>query len=155
MAFLLGLFFYQSKYDQRGSFNANSAIFLYLTCLTLINALCVVNIFCSEMPILLREHNSGLYRVDAYFLMRNVAETPLFTVIPIIYSLLLYYPIGFNPPLDAFLYFIVVGIVISLVGVSYGYFFAAICNDIDMALAFGLPLFIPLMLVGGYYINNK
>lgn len=155
MGFLLALFFYQTKYDQRGSFNFNAAIFFYLTCLTLINSLCVVNIFCSEMPIFLREHNSGMYTVNSYFVMRNVAELPFFTVIPLIYGFILYYPIGFNAPIDAFLYFTVVGIAISLVGVSYGYFFAAICNDIDMALSFGMPLFIPLMLLGGYYINSK
>lgn len=155
MSFVLALFFYQSKYDQRGSFNTNAALYLYMTNISLNNAFCVVNVFSSEMQIFLREHNSGMYRVDAYFVMRNVAETPIFIFIPLFYGLIIYYLIGFNPPFDACLYIIVVGIAISLVGVSYGYFISAICNNTDLALAIGPPIFIPLQLLGGYYINNK
>lgn len=155
MAFFVGVFFYQTKYDQQGSFNSNGAIFLFLTALTLINSFAVVNIFCAEVPIFLREHNSGMYQVGPYFVMRNVAETPIFVLIPIFYGLVLYYLIGLNPPFDACLYLIVVGIFVSLVGVSYGYFFSTVCNDIDLALAFGPPLFMPLQLLGGYYINNQ
>ncbi len=96
-----------------------------------------------------------MYRVDAYFVMRNVAETPIFIFIPVFYGLIIYYLIGLNPPFDACLYLIVVGIAISLVGVSYGYFISAVCNNTDLALAVGPPIFIPLQLLGGYYLNNK
>ncbi|KAH9395283.1 ATPase [Tyrophagus putrescentiae] len=154
-ACILALFFFHSKYDQRGSFNTNGALYLYLVNISLNNAFCVVNVFCSEMPIFLREHNSGMYRVDAYFVMRNVAETPIFIFIPVFYGLIIYYLIGLNPPFDACLYLIVVGIAISLVGVSYGYFISAVCNNTDLALAVGPPIFIPLQLLGGYYLNNK
>lgn len=68
------MFFYNQKYDQRGTLNINGALFLLLLNLSLQNAFAVVNVFCQELPVFLREHGSGMYRVDAYFFCKNLAE---------------------------------------------------------------------------------
>lgn len=156
MALILGLFFLRQNYDQRGLMNINGAMFIFLVNLTVQNAFAVVNVctivrtlllpfisfsfvfyqvFCSELPVFLREHNSGMYRVDAYFVCKNLAEVcipslslisnsflqcPVFVAIPIVAATVNYYMIGYNPAPDAFLYMIVVGIFVSLAGVSYG-----------------------------------
>lgn len=47
-------------------------------------------------------------------------QSPIFVLIPIFFALIIYYMVGFYPTFDAFLFTILVGIIISAVGVSYG-----------------------------------
>ena len=63
-----------------------------------------------------------MYRPDSYYVTKNLAEMPIFVLLPIFVGCINYYMIGFNKDVDAFLYLIVVGIVISSIGVSYGSF---------------------------------
>lgn len=37
-----------------------------------------LKVFCQELPIFLREHFNGMYRVDVYFLSKTLAELPLY-----------------------------------------------------------------------------
>lgn len=68
----------------------------------------------------MREYGSGMYRPDSYYVTKNLAEMPVFVLLPIFVGCINYYMIGFNKDVDAFLYFLVVGILISSIGVSYG-----------------------------------
>ena len=52
--------------------NMNGAIFLFITNMTFSNMFAVVNVFCGELPIFLREHFNGMYRTDTYFLSKQV-----------------------------------------------------------------------------------
>lgn len=119
----VGLVFLNQHYDTRGVMNINGAMFGALISLTIQNCFAVVNVFCAEMPTLIRDYNSGMYSVDAYYLTKNLAEIPVFILIPIINTSIYYYMIGLKPFLDAFLYFMVVAICISVTGVSFGKFF--------------------------------
>jgi hypothetical protein len=81
-----------------------------------------VQVFCAEMPIFLREHFNGMYRVDVYFLCKTLAEVPVFAALPIIFTCITYYLVGLNP---SFLRFIVANVVVMLVAnvaVSFGKF---------------------------------
>jgi hypothetical protein len=42
----------------------------------------VVNVICLELPIFMREHYNGMYRVDVYFLAKQLAEMPIFLLTP-------------------------------------------------------------------------
>lgn len=61
-----------------------------------------------------------MYRPDSYYITKNLAEMPVFVLLPIFIGCINYYMIGFNKDVDAFLYLLVVGILISSIGVSYG-----------------------------------
>lgn len=56
-------------------------------------------------------------------------------MIPICASSINYYMIGYYPTFDAYLYLVMVGIVISAIGVSFGYF-------ISVNLLAHFPLFV-------------
>ncbi|XP_017489988.1 PREDICTED: protein white-like, partial [Rhagoletis zephyria] len=119
VATILGIFFWGQELNERGVMNINGALFIYLLNLSMQNAFAVVNVFCSELPVFLREYGSGMYRPDSYYVTKNLAEMPIFVLLPIFVGCINYYMIGFNKDVDAFLYLIVVGIVISSIGVSY------------------------------------
>lgn len=50
----------------------------------------------SERAVFLKEENSKMYGVGAYFLSKNVTEAPPLVFIPTVFSLLIYWAIDFN-----------------------------------------------------------
>lgn len=77
-------------------------------------------VFCSELPVFMREHHNGMYRTDVYFLSKTLAEVPIFLVIPILFTSIMYYIVGLNPKLIHFLTAILFITLVSLVAVSFG-----------------------------------
>ena len=82
----------------------------------------MVNVFCMELPLFLREHHNGMYRTDVYFLTKNLAEMPIFILIPLITLSISYFLIRLNPLVTKFL--VAVGILelMTHTVISYGYF---------------------------------
>jgi hypothetical protein len=74
------------------------------------------------MPVFLREHHNGMYRVDVYFLCKTLAELPIFAVLPVIFTCIAYYLVGLNPNVLHFLMANVVLILVANVAVSFGKF---------------------------------
>lgn len=119
--------------------NINGALFLFLTVMSFQNIFAVVHVrdstqktntsntlqidlqvFCTELPVFLREHKNGMYRTDVYFLSKTLAEMPLFTLFPLVYTGICYYSIGLNPEQPKF--FIACGLVtlVSIAALSFG-----------------------------------
>ena len=55
------------------------------------NMFAIINVITMEVPIFLREHFNGMYRTDVYFLTKQIAEFPLFVLIPVIFLGILYF----------------------------------------------------------------
>ena len=72
LALILGVVYLQQDLDQKGIQNINGALFVLLTNLSFGNIFAVANIFCSELPVFKREHYGGMYRVDTYFIAKQV-----------------------------------------------------------------------------------
>ena len=73
LALILGVVYLQQDMDQKGIQNINGALFVLLTNISFGNVFAVVNIFCSELPVFKREHYGGMYRVDTYFIAKQVS----------------------------------------------------------------------------------
>lgn len=84
------------------------------------NTFCPFQVFCAELPIFIREHHSGMYRADVYFLSKTLAEAPVFATIPLVFTTIAYYMIGLNP--DPKRFFIASGLaaLITNVATSFG-----------------------------------
>ena len=76
--------------------------------MTFNNMFPIINSVCLELPIFLREHFNGMYRVDVYFITKQLAELPVFFITPLIFVGIIYYMVGLNHHLDRF--FITLGI---------------------------------------------
>lgn len=46
------------------------------------------------MPIFMREHFSHIYRVDAYYLAKNISELPQYIILPAIFTVIFYFMAG-------------------------------------------------------------
>ena len=114
----------------------------------------VVNVFCMELPIFLREHFNGMYRTDVYFLCKQIAEFPLFVITPILFVAIYYYMVGMNENFDRFLMACLVVLMVTQVVVSFGYFISCLAPSLQVALALAPTLIIPFLLFGGFFLQN-
>lgn len=100
--------------------NINGALFLFLTNMTFQNVFAVVNVFCAEVPVFLRESRSRLYRTETYFLGKSLAELPLFLLVPFIFTAIAYPMIGLRPTLPNFLIALGIMALVANVATSFG-----------------------------------
>ncbi|KAK3582003.1 hypothetical protein CHS0354_030955 [Potamilus streckersoni] len=150
---ILGLIYLRLDVDQKGVQNINGVLFLLITNLTFTNVFAVVNAFPIELPIFLREYGIGLYRVDSYFLSKMLAELPTFIIIPFILVCIDYWMVGLYDSAEAFLICAGILLLVANICVSFGYLISTIANSVNMALAIGPPLMVPLLMFGGFFLN--
>lgn len=120
VSLFIGALYFGQTLTESGVMNINGALFIFLTNMTFQNVFAVINVFSSELQIFLREHRNGMYRTDVYFLCKTIAEMPLFTFIPLLFTCITYYLIGLNPEMPRF--FLTCGIVILVANaaISFG-----------------------------------
>nr|XP_031835364.1 protein white [Nomia melanderi]XP_031835365.1 protein white [Nomia melanderi]XP_031835366.1 protein white [Nomia melanderi] len=154
VSLLIGIVYFDQRLDQDGVMNVNGALFIFLTNMTFQNVFAVINVFCAELPIFLREHRNGMYRTDVYFLCKTLAEAPIFIAVPLLFTIVAYPMIGLYPGIDHF--FVTAGIValVANVSTSFGYLISCISDNLSMALSIGPPVIIPFLLFGGFFLNT-
>eukprot|EP00095_Tigriopus_kingsejongensis_P010869 maker-scaffold864_size87066-snap-gene-0.21 protein:Tk10869 transcript:maker-scaffold864_size87066-snap-gene-0.21-mRNA-1 annotation:"protein white" len=154
ISLILGIIYMDQDYNQVGAANINGALFIIITNLNFANVFAVINVFCLELPIFKREHFNGNYRVDTYFITKQLAELPFFLVTPIIFVSIFYWLVGLNPAADRFVIAIAIAICLVQAVVSFGYCVSCIASSVQMATAIAPPFMIPLLLFGGFFMNS-
>lgn len=79
-----------------------------------------LQVFCSELPVFMREHRNGMYRTDVYFLCKTLAELPLFVFLPVLFTSVCYYMVWLNPNILRFLTACVVVTLVANAATSFG-----------------------------------
>ncbi len=96
--------------------------------------------FCLELPIFLREHFNGAYRVEVYYLSKQLAELPIFLILPVIFSSIVYWMVGLNSEFERFLICTLIILTLTQVVVGWGYFLSCAAGKVDVRSA-GLVVF--------------
>ncbi|EZA53360.1 Protein white [Ooceraea biroi] len=154
VSLLIGVIYFGQQMDQDGVMNINGALFIFLTNMTFQNVFAVINVFCAELPIFLREHRNGMYRTDVYFICKTLAEAPIFLAVPLIFTVVVYPMIGLYPDVKHFFVACAIAVLVANVATSFGYLISCISNGISMALSVGPPVIIPFLLFGGFFLNT-
>uniref|UniRef100_A0AC34FVZ7 ABC transporter domain-containing protein n=1 Tax=Panagrolaimus sp. ES5 TaxID=591445 RepID=A0AC34FVZ7_9BILA len=119
-----------------------------------------LTVFTDEMPVFLRENHGNIYRTDAYFIGKNLAELPQYLILPIIYSLIVFFMAHihiYDGVYNAgqFFVFLAVNTLVTNLAVSIGYAAACIFGTTEIATQV-LPLItMPIMCFGGFFVNLK
>jgi len=151
---LIGILYHGQSLNQDGIVNINGVLFYIVTNTTYSNIFAVINVFCTELPLFLREHHNGMYRTDAYFLAKNLAELPLFLLIPLLTFGISYFIIDLNPIFTKFLIAIGILELMTQTVISYGYFMSCSSSSLPLALGISSPVILPLYLFGGMFLRN-
>jgi len=153
-ALIFGLLYFDQNLDQKGIMNINGVIFICITNMSFSNMFMVVNIFCQEIPIFLRDHFNGMYSTHAYFFSKQIVELPLVFFIPLLFISILYFMVGLNSSIERFACCVLILELIVQCAVSFGYLISCISSTPQIAMALAGPVLMPLMLFGGFFIND-
>ena len=74
---IFGLIYLRLNYDQEGVQNINGVLFLLINNSSFSNMFPIINNFIPEIPLFLREHKSGMYRVFNYYMAKFIIEVKL------------------------------------------------------------------------------
>jgi len=150
----MGLIFLQLGHDQRGIQDREGSLFFVAVNGLMTSTMGVLSIFAAEKAVFVREYESGLYRLPAYFLSRTVVELPFKIVFPIIGGSLLYWIIGYQDVATKYLIMVLTMIILENCGTALGIFVASFFEDIAIALAIVPMLLMPLMVFSGFFVNS-
>ncbi|CAF0910847.1 unnamed protein product [Rotaria sordida] len=155
MGVLLGLLYNRLKYDQTGVQNFNSLIFLTIINTSFLNIVAITQSYTKEFPIFYKEHDDAVYRMTPYYFAKFITELPFFLLTTFIQVTITYWIT--NLYASAKRYFIFLGIVtlISFASVGLGSVLSVIADTPEQAQALQSPILLPLMVFGGFFLNNQ
>ncbi|CAK5059339.1 unnamed protein product [Meloidogyne enterolobii] len=155
ISIILGTIYFQTPIRQTTVMNINGLIFQSIANMNFMFQFAAVHIFCDELPIFMREHLSSLYRVDTYFIAKNIAELIQYIIYPFIFSSIVYWMSGFVHNSLAYASFVASCVCVTNVAISLSYAASCIFGTTDLALAMLPVVVIPLLAFGGFYINQQ
>eukprot|EP01039_Chlorochromonas_danica_P007161 gene7161-7918_t len=152
-AVLISLIYRDLSYDQRGIQNRAGLLYFVLINQGFSPLIGTLTAFPSEKFLVSREVLGGSYRFSSYYLARVIAEIPMQIVVAVIYCTIIYWSTGLHPLADRFFIFASIVCLSTLNACSLGFLISAISPNAVIANAIGPPVFIILLLYGGFYIN--
>lgn len=105
-------------------------------------------------PLFLREYSSRKYGVLPFFLTYNMINLPFDLIFIISFISIVYWPLGLNDHAYNFLRCMLILILVTLTGSSFGIMISVVAPNIQAALAMSPVFFIPLMLASGFMIDS-
>lgn len=102
----------------------------------------------------LREYSCRKYEVMPFFLAYNVINLPFEMIFIIGFISIVYWPLGLNDHASNFMRCMLVLMLVSLTGASLGIMISVIAPNIQAALALTPAFTVPLMLAGGFMVDN-
>ncbi|KAL3662254.1 hypothetical protein V7S43_012583 [Phytophthora oleae] len=157
-AFLLGLIYFQLQVDQKGIRNFSGAFFYIITDQVYSASMPAIISVPVELPIVYRELDVGLYRIGAWFLAKNLCELPSQLALPTLNLVPIYVLIfGFfgSPGFLVFIQMLILLIAMNSACVAFGYAVSCICRRVDIAPIVGNIVIMPLLLLGGMFVDPE
>ncbi|XP_055342361.1 protein white-like [Paramacrobiotus metropolitanus] len=150
---MFGFIYYRQDMTSEGVMNINGILYMFLMQMTMGNVFAVVGTFTGELPIFLKEHESGMYRSDVYYLCKMLVDLPVFLLIPFVFIVIVYWIVGLYPTAGAFFTNWALCALVANVAVSFGYIVACAFPTTQAALAVGMTLLLPITLFGGLFMS--
>lgn len=110
-------------------------------------------IFPLELPIVLREHRSGLYYSSSWFFAKNISELIFQVLLPLVFITPAYFLIGFGASFSLFVSMAGILILLASCATGMGYMVACICGKPEIASIVGPIIILPFLLFGGLFLN--
>ncbi|KAF4318984.1 hypothetical protein JM18_006565 [Phytophthora kernoviae] len=157
-AFLLGSIYLQLQVDQKGIRNFAGAFFYIVTDQVYSASMPAIISVPLELPIVYRELDVGLYNIGAWFLAKNLCELPTQLALPTLNLVPIYvliFGIFGSPGLIVFLQMLIVLVALNSSCVAFGYAVSCICRRVDIAPIVGNIVIMPLLLLGGLFVDPE
>lgn len=110
--------------------------------------------FPAEFGMLVKERQSGMYRLSAYYVARTLSDLPMDCLIPTLFLWVLYWMCGLRINAGAFFCMWWTVLLVLMVSQSVGLFIGATVQNPQNGQTIATILMLTFMLVGGYYVAD-
>ncbi|CAF2916217.1 unnamed protein product [Rotaria sp. Silwood2] len=152
---LIGLLYIRLKYDQTAVQNMNALVFLIIINTSFSNIFAVTQSYTREYPIFYKEHDDAVYRMPPYYFAKFITEIPLIALTTLIQVTLTYWMANLYASAKRFFIFAGIITLTSFASVGLGSLLSVISNTPEQAQALQIPILLPLMVFGGFFLNNQ
>ncbi|CAF3330834.1 unnamed protein product [Rotaria socialis] len=152
---LIGLLYFRLSYNQTAVQNFNALLFLTLINTSFANIFAITQSYTKEYPIFYKEHDDAVYRVTPYYLAKFTTELPMVAITTIIQITITYWISNLYGTAKRFFIFIGIIVLNSFAAVGLGSVISVLANSPEQAQAIQIPILLPLMVFGGFFLNNN
>ncbi|KAG2488296.1 hypothetical protein HYH03_013146 [Edaphochlamys debaryana] len=110
--------------------------------------------FPAEFQMLVKERQSGMYRLSAYYVARTVSDLPMDCLLPSIFTIIVYWMTGLRPNAGAFFANWASILLMVLTSQSVGLLIGATVMNPMNGQTIATIFMLATMLVGGYYVRG-
>ncbi|KAJ9466210.1 Protein white [Diplonema papillatum] len=150
LGLFIGAIFWDPGDDKDGITAKKGALFFVTVNQAMLPLMGTLHTFPTELGLVLREQQSSLYSMPAYFGSKSVIELPFLLFFPFLFVCIFYFMIGLDDTASAFFGCAFIIILTSLVAQSYGLLISSASPSVDVAMLIGPLVFLPFMLVTGF-----
>ncbi|KAL5704462.1 ATP-binding cassette sub- G member 5 [Ranunculus cassubicifolius] len=151
---VLGSIFYDLKDDLVGSAE-RVGLFAFILTFLLSCTTEALPIFLQEKEILMKETSSGSYRVSSYVIANGLVYLPFLLILSVLFSLPLYWLVGLNRSLPAFMYFLLLIWLIFYTANSVVVCFSALVPNFIVGNSIIQGVMGSFFLFSGYFISKN
>ena len=150
LGIIVGAVFFDLSDKPSGVRAKMGAMFFAMVNQSMMSLMGVLHTFPMEMGLVMREANSNLYSVPAYFIAKTLVELPFMMLFPTAFSTPLYFMIGLRGTAAAYFSFVVTVILLTLAAQSVGLFISAAAPSFELAMLLGPLVILPTALLSGF-----
>jgi ABC-type multidrug transport system permease subunit len=140
--------------DQQSISDRQGSLFFVVMSMAMGPMMSCLVAFQTERVVFIREHSTGSYSTLTYYLAKVIADIPFLTIVPIVQGTISYWMVGYQAEADKYFIFIAACICVTLVAHALGLAISAGAPDMNISMAMAPMIFIPLMLLGGFFLSD-
>jgi ABC-type multidrug transport system ATPase subunit len=133
-------------------FDRNSLLFFMLIAQANGIVIAAVTVFQRERTLLSRERAKKMYTVSSYFLAKTASDMTNNVLLPLLYSMIVYWTAGYRVSATAYLKYIFTFYWTFSTAQSMGLFLSILIPNPQIALVLAPPITLFFMIMGGFYI---
>lgn len=146
------LFWWRMPNNTAWTFARNSLLFFMLIAQANGIVIAAVTVFQRERTLVSRERAKKMYTVSSYFLAKTFSDMTNNVLLPVLYSMIVYWTAGFRPSTTAYFKYIFAFYWIYSTAQSMGLFLSILIPNPLLALLLAPPITLFFMIMGGFYV---
>jgi ABC-type multidrug transport system ATPase subunit len=150
--FFTSLFWWRIPDNTSRIFERNSLLFFILIAQANGIVIAAVTVFQRERVLLARERAKKMYGVASYFLAKTSSDLTNNVILPLLYSMLVYWTAGFRATGTAYMKYTFAFYWIYSTAQSMGLFLSIAIRNPNLALVLAPPITLFFVILGGFYI---
>ncbi|TNV86565.1 hypothetical protein FGO68_gene1560 [Halteria grandinella] len=118
------------------------------------NIMNTVLAFQSERSVFLREQANHMYGVTSYYFARIMIDAPIQTILPLIFSMIIYFKIGLTISVYQFFHFYLALLLLATSCSGVGYCLSTMVTQEEAVVPLSTLIMMPAIQFGGFLVNS-